>query len=50
MKKVHVAMYSALLLLLGSACSQAQQSLTSTRNDDSNADSQGVSEAITGTG
>src|ERR1019366_7537474 len=39
MKKSHVVVYSALLLLLGSVCSQAQQSLTSTRNGDSNAGS-----------
>src|ERR1039458_6073068 len=37
MKKSHVVVYSALLLLLGSVCSQAQQSLASTRNGDSNA-------------
>jgi trimeric autotransporter adhesin len=43
MKKVHVVMYSALLLLFCSALSQAQQSLASTRNNDSNADSQVVS-------
>src|ERR1039458_677672 len=43
MKKSHVVVYSALLLLLGSVCSQAQQSLTSTRNGDSNAGSQAVS-------
>jgi hypothetical protein len=42
MKKVHVAMYSALLLLFCCAGSQAQQSLVSTRNNDSNADSQVV--------
>jgi trimeric autotransporter adhesin len=50
MKKVHVVMGSVLLLVLGSACSQAQQSLASTRNSDSKADSQSVNEAITGTG
>jgi hypothetical protein len=50
MKKVRVVMYSALLLLFGSACSQAQQSLASTRNDTANADSQSVNEAISGTG
>ncbi len=43
MKKSHVVVYSALLLLLGSVCSQAQQSLTTTRNSDSNADSQPLS-------
>jgi uncharacterized repeat protein (TIGR03803 family) len=43
MKKSHVVGYSALLLLLGSVCSQAQQSLTSTRNGDSNAGGQAVS-------
>ena len=43
MKKSHVVVYSALLLLLGSVCSQAQQGLTSTRNGDSNAGSQAVS-------
>ncbi|MGA8431181.1 MAG: hypothetical protein WB729_15265 [Candidatus Sulfotelmatobacter sp.] len=40
MKNSHVVTYSALLLLLGSVCSQAQQSLTSTRNGDSNVGSQ----------
>ena len=49
MKKSHVVVYSALLLLLGSVCSQAQQSLTSTRNGDSNAGSQAVSN-VSGTG
>jgi len=49
MKKVPVVMYSALLLLLGSACSQAQQSLASTRNGDSNAGSQAVSN-VSGSG
>ncbi|MGA2371622.1 MAG: hypothetical protein ABSG11_13240 [Candidatus Korobacteraceae bacterium] len=49
MKKSHVVVYSALLLLLGSVCSQAQQSLTSTRNGDSNAGSQAVSN-VGGTG
>jgi probable HAF family extracellular repeat protein len=48
MKKAHVV-YSALLLLLGSVCSQAQQSLTSTRNGGSNADSQALSN-VSGTG
>src|SRR5271154_6660227 len=50
MKSARVVMYSALLLLFGSACSQAQQSLASTRNDTANADSQSVNEAISGTG
>ena len=50
MKKVQVVMYSALLLLFGSACSQAQQSLASTRNGNSNPGSQSVSEATSGTG
>jgi len=45
MKRVHVAMYSALLLLFCSARSQAQQNLASTRNSDSNAGGQAVSEA-----
>jgi predicted membrane protein len=49
MKKSHVVVYSALLLLLGSVCSQAQQSLASTRNGDSNAGSQAVSN-VNGTG
>jgi hypothetical protein len=49
MKKSHVVVYSALLLLLGSVCSQAQQSLASTRNGDSNAGSQSVSN-VSGTG
>jgi trimeric autotransporter adhesin len=49
MKKVHVVMCSALLLLFCSALSQAQQSLASTRNGDSNADSQVVSN-VTGKG
>src|SRR6204780_3744848 len=44
MKKPHVVVYSALLLLLGSVSSQAQQSLTSTRNGDSNAGSQALSD------
>jgi hypothetical protein len=39
MKKVHVVMCSALLLLFCGALSQAQQSLTSTRNSTSNAGS-----------
>jgi hypothetical protein len=43
MKKSHVVVYSALLLLLSSVCSQAQQSLTSTRDGDSNAGSQALS-------
>jgi trimeric autotransporter adhesin len=43
MKTVHVVMYSALLLLFGGAGSQAQQSLASTRNDNSNAGGQVVS-------
>ena len=47
MKKSHVVGYSALLLLLGSVCSQAQQSLTSTRNGDSNAGGQAVSNVST---
>jgi trimeric autotransporter adhesin len=37
MKKFHVVMYSALLLLFCSALSQAQQGSVSTRNGDSNA-------------
>ena len=45
MKNVHVVTYSALLLFLGSACSQAQQSLASTRNGNSSANSQVVSDA-----
>jgi hypothetical protein len=49
MKKVHVVMYSALLLLFCCAWSQAQQSLASTRNNDSNADSQ-VVKNVTGKG
>jgi probable HAF family extracellular repeat protein len=49
MKKSHVVVYSALLLLLGSVCSQAQQSLTSTRNGNSNAGSQALSN-VSGTG
>jgi len=49
MKKVQVVKYSALLLLFCSALSQAQQSLASTRNNDSNADSQVVSN-VTGKG
>jgi hypothetical protein len=49
MKKSHVVVYSALLSLLGSVCSQAQQSLTSTRNGDSNASSQVLSN-VSGTG
>lgn len=43
MKKPHVVVYSALLLLLGSVSSQAQQSLTSTRDGDSDAGSQALS-------
>jgi uncharacterized repeat protein (TIGR03803 family) len=43
MKKSPVMVYSALLLLLGSVCSQAQQSLTATRNGDANAGSQALS-------
>jgi hypothetical protein len=49
MKKVHVVVYSALLLLFSSALSQAQQSLASTRNSDSNAGSQAISN-VSGTG
>jgi len=49
MKKVHVVVYSALLLLFGSALSQAQQSLASTRDSDSNAGSQAISN-VSGTG
>jgi len=45
MKKVHVVMYAALLLLFCCACSQAQQSLASSRNNDSNADGQIVKNA-----
>jgi hypothetical protein len=45
MKKSHVVVYSALLLLLGSACSQAQQSLTSTGTGDANAGSLALSNA-----
>jgi hypothetical protein len=45
MKKVHVVMYAALLLLFCCACSQAQQSLASSRNNDSNADGQVVKNA-----
>jgi hypothetical protein len=48
MKKVHVAMYSALLLLFCSAL-QAQQSLASTRNSDSNAGSE-IGSNVSGTG
>jgi len=46
MKKSHVVVYSA--LLLGSVCSQAQQSTTSTRNGDSNANQAGSN--VSGTG
>src|ERR1700684_1766683 len=49
MKKVHVVMYSALLLLFCSALGQAQKSLASTRNSDSNAGSQ-VVKNVTGKG
>jgi hypothetical protein len=49
MKKVHVVMYSALLLLLCSALSQAQQSSVSTRDGDSKAGSPAASD-VTGTG
>ncbi len=49
MKKSHGVVYSALLLLLGSVCSQAQQSSASTRDGDSNAGSQAVSN-VSGTG
>jgi hypothetical protein len=49
MKKVQVVMCSALLLLFCCAWSQAQQSLPSTRNDDSNADRQAVKN-VTGKG
>ncbi len=45
MKNVHVVMCSALLLLFCSALSQAQQSLASSRNNDSNADGQVVKNA-----
>jgi uncharacterized membrane protein len=45
MKKSHVLVYSALLLLLVSVCSQAQQGLTSTRNGDSDVGSQALSDA-----
>src|SRR5208283_5635478 len=45
MKNVHVVMCSALLLLFCCACSQAQQSLASSRNNDSNADGQVVKNA-----
>jgi predicted membrane protein len=48
MKKSHVVVYSALLLLFGGVCSQAQQNLTSTTNGDSSADSQSLSE-VSGT-
>jgi hypothetical protein len=41
MKRIHVVMYSALLLLFCSAHSQAQQSPASTRNGSSNAGSMG---------
>jgi predicted membrane protein len=47
MKKSHVVVYSA--LLLGSVCSQAQQSMTSTRNGDSNASQAGSNVSGTGT-
>jgi hypothetical protein len=50
MKKVHVVMYSALLMLFCSALSQAQQGSASAQTRNSNADSQGVSQAISGTG
>jgi trimeric autotransporter adhesin len=40
MKKLHVAMYSALLLLFCSVVGQAQQSVAPARNSDSNADNQ----------
>jgi len=49
MKKVHRVMYSALLLLFCCAWSQAQQSLPSVQNGDSNADSQ-VAKNATGKG
>ncbi len=49
MKKVHVVMCSALLLLFCCACSQAQQSSASTRNSDPNASGQAVSN-VTGKG
>jgi len=49
MKKVPVVMYSALLLLFCSALGQAQQSLASTRNGDSKAGSQTVTN-VSGTG
>src|SRR5579863_2760321 len=50
MKTARVVMCSALLLLLGSACSQAQQSLASTRNGNSSPGSQSASAATIGTG
>jgi Chaperone of endosialidase len=49
MKKVHVVLYSALLLLFGSVLSPAQQSSASAGNGDSNADSQ-VGSNVSGTG
>src|SRR5580700_5525380 len=49
MKKFHVVMYSALLLLFCRALCQAQQSLTSTRNSTSTAGGQVVSN-VSGTG
>ena len=49
MKKVQVVMYSALLWLFCSACSQAQQSLASGRNNDSHTGVQAVS-GVSGTG
>lgn len=49
MKKFHVVMYSALLLLFCRALGQAQQSLTSTRNSTSTAGGQVVSN-VSGTG
>src|SRR5580698_6123248 len=46
MKRIHVVMYSALLLLFCSAHSQAQQSPASTRNGSSNAGSMGVKDYV----
>jgi hypothetical protein len=46
MKKAHVVMYSALLLLLCSALSQGQQGLASTRNGNSDAGSKGVKDYV----
>jgi hypothetical protein len=49
MRTVHLVLYSALLLLFCGACSQAQQSLASTRSEKSSAGSQAVS-SVSGTG